>query len=127
MIRMDRGPLVKIKCVVEYVAVNQTDDIDPFFENGWQILQKEERRGVIILVLDTVVNDQLDCRDLVVPKSIINGWAVVEFTLMAINKLIPGQLLTFWNRVFVEERELAVEVVVKLLIEEIFHGSAVEW
>jgi len=45
---------------------------------------------------------------------------------MAINKFLPGQLLTFWNLVFVEERELAVEVVVKLLIEEIFHRSAVE-
>ena len=57
MISMNRGPLIEIKSVVEYIAINKTDHIDPFFKNCWQILQKDERGGVVILVKDAVIDN----------------------------------------------------------------------
>lgn len=78
-------PLVKIESVVEYVAINQIHNFDPLLENCWQILQKEERACVIILVFDAVVDDLLDGLNLVVSEGIVDSWTVVEFALMSLN------------------------------------------
>ena len=90
--------------------------MDPFFENRCQILQKEERTGVIILVFDAVIDYQLDCLDLVVSECIVDGRSVVEFPLLTFQIFLSGQLLTFWNLIFVKEWEFAVKVIVELFI-----------
>ena len=68
------------------------------------------------MVLDAVVDDELDCRDLVVSESVVDGRSVVEFALFSLQVFLPGQLPSFRNLVFVKEGEFAVEVVVELFI-----------
>ena len=78
-------PLVKIERIVEYVAIYQIHNFDPLLENCRQILQKEERACVIILVFDAVVDNLLNGLDLVISEGIVDCWTVVKFPLMSIN------------------------------------------
>ena len=73
-------------------------------------------RHIIVLEVNDVPNDALNCPYLVVPERIIKCRP----------KVVSISAAVLRDLVFVEDREVLTEVSLILLIQQYFHGVAVE-
>lgn len=71
-------PSIEIKLQVEDVRFKNALDFDIFLNQDLQILEEQEAGYIVVLILDNVINDDVDCPNLIVLKSNINTIGVEE-------------------------------------------------
>lgn len=107
IIRMGRRPLIIIKVEVEHITIQQFSDFNPLFHDNREVSLKQERGDEVILIVNNVPNDLLDCTGLIILETDIHGVSVVHFAC-------------FWTLQLVREenREVFVVEVSKIFVQK---------
>jgi hypothetical protein len=69
IVNVSRWPLVEIKLEAEEVTLQKASHLNTFFDQVLEIIEEQETRNKIVLVLVDVLNDDLDGTDLVILQS----------------------------------------------------------
>jgi hypothetical protein len=104
---MGRRPFIIIKVEVEHITIQQFSDFNPLFHDNREVSLKQERGDEVILIVNNVPNDLLDCTGLIILETNIHGVSVVHFAC-------------FWTLQLVREenREVFVVEVSKIFVQK---------
>ena len=115
LVNMVSWPSIEIKLQVEDVRFKNALDFDIFLNQDLQILEEQEAGYIVVLILDNVINDDVDCPNLIVLKSNINTIGVEEARTIFLLKLV-----------LVDDREFFIEVLSVVRAQESCHHLTIK-
>lgn len=113
---MRRWPFIVVELVLEDFAIKKRTYQNAFLNQDINILQKQERTYIVILILDDVLNDVAHCSNLIILQRTIYSRSVEKLTFV----------VRFLDFVFIEDRKFGLEHLLVLVTEELLHGTTIE-
>ena len=111
-----RWPFIVVELVLEDFAIKKRTYQNAFLNQDINILQKQERTYIVILVLDDVLNDVAHRSNLIILQRTVYSRSVEKLTFV----------VRFLDFVFIEDRKFGLEHLLVLVTEELLHGTTIE-
>jgi len=90
VVSVDKRPVISFEGMAKYVRFKQRRNFDAFFnelDEGWL---KQERKGIAVLVINAVVNNEIDRLHLVCFERDLNGLLLLHLAVNKVSHLVEN-------------------------------------